>query len=69
MKKKMLGLSAALLMICSLGVNNISAQETMECIKDPDSMTEPTAWLVCWTFHCPDGTEAYQCNMREIIIN
>jgi hypothetical protein len=68
MKKKILGLSAAILMICSIGVNSISAQN-MQCILDPDSMTEPTAWLVCWTFNCPDGTEAYQCNMREIIIH
>jgi hypothetical protein len=67
MKKKMLGFSAALLMICSLGVNSISAQN-MQCILDPDSVTRYGPDMVCGTYNCPDGTEAYACKIRGIII-
>jgi hypothetical protein len=69
MKKKMLGFSAALLMICSLGVNSISAQDAMLCTLIPGSVVEhPSNNLICGTYDCPDGTKPTVCKLRGIII-
>lgn len=67
MKTKMLGLTAALLMICSLGVNSVSAQN-MQCVLDKKTVQWYGPNMVCGTYNCPDGTKAYACKIREIII-
>lgn len=68
MKKKILGLSAAILMICSLGVNSISAQDAMLCTLIPGTVVEKPN-MYCGNYSCPDGTTVYQCNLRGVIIN
>ena len=66
----MLGLSAAILMICSLGVNSISASDASLCYLIPGSVVaHPSGNMVCGKYDCGDGRIENVCVLRELIIN
>lgn len=43
--------------------------EDVKCKLIPGSERSDHPDMVCGTYRCPDGRVAYQCNLREIIIN